>query len=219
MSRGLHGFGLSEEPGPRGGIAGVVALGDRGPDPSIVESMMRSLAGRLGHAWGFYVDEHVGFGVTRPSVTECQHPDHPATNEDGSVRVVLDGTIRNARDIRRELLASGHRFRSDSSAEVIAHAWEEYGDQCLGRFAGLFAWAVWDQHRRQLFLARNNIGGKPLYCAVAESWLIFASDWRAVIMHPALTRQQDVVSVPRSMVIDVDAIAASLADEGRVRAV
>src|SRR3989454_12636085 len=119
------------ESAPVCGIAGVIALSDRGPDPSVVEQITRRLAHRSDHAWGYYVDGGVGLGVAGPGVVASEGQDQPATNGERSVRVVLDGRIHNAPRVRDGLLRAGHHFRTAADAEVVAHAWEKYGERAL----------------------------------------------------------------------------------------
>ena len=103
------------------GIAGVIALSDRGPDPSVVEQMTRRLAHRSGHAWGYYVDGGVGLGVAGPGVIASEGQDQPATNGERSVRVVLDGRIHNAPHVGDGLLRAGHRFQPNLISELVEY--------------------------------------------------------------------------------------------------
>src|SRR5881409_1693587 len=153
------------------GIAGVIALADRGPDPSVIEHMTRQLAYRGGAAWGYYVDGRVGLGVACPGVVAPDRQDRLATNEERSVHVVLDGQLHNAPQVADGLLKAGHRFLTSTDAEVVAHAWEKYGERSLDLFTGIFALAVWDAQRRRLFLAVDRVGEKCLHYAITDGWL------------------------------------------------
>ncbi len=192
------------ESAPVCGIAGVIALSDRGPDPSVVEHMTRRLDDRSSHAWGYYVDGGVGLGIAGPAVAASQGPDQPATNEEQSVRVVLAGRISNAPPVRDALLRAGLRFRTYSDAEVVAHAWEHYGERALDLFTGIFAIAVWDERRHRLFLAVDRVGETRLHYAITSAWLIFASEVDAAVVHPALNSERDLATVRRSLSFDVD---------------
>jgi asparagine synthase (glutamine-hydrolysing) len=124
----------------------------------------------------------------------------PMANEDETVWLTFNGEIYNFRELRKELEAEGHRFRSTSDSEVILHAYEEWGDSCVERLRGIFAFAIWDDRRERLLLARDRLGVKPLYYWLHESGLVFASQPRAILAHPRFRRE-----------IDADAFAHYLA--------
>lgn len=124
----------------------VGALHHRGPD-----------------ARGYHVEGRLGLGVARLRVIDLETGDQPVANEDGSVQAALNGEIYNFVPLRDELRALGHRFATRSDTEVIAHAWEEFGEHCVERFDGMFAIALWDRRREQILLARDRMGEKPLY--------------------------------------------------------
>jgi asparagine synthase (glutamine-hydrolysing) len=111
--------------------------------------------------------------------------------EDGSVRVVPNGEIYDFEARRAELESPGHRFRSRSDTEIVAHAWEDEGEHCVDRLNGMFALALWDARREQLFLARDRMGEKPLHYALAGGTLVFASELRALLAHPAVSARLD----------------------------
>lgn len=184
------------------GIAGFLAPWSERPDPSVLERMTRSLQHPGGDAWGYYVDDRFGLGVARRLRRAGEHGDRPVTNGDGSVHVVLDGSIYNFPEIRDDLLSRGHRFVTNGDTEVVAHAWQEFGDQCLPLFTGVFVLAIWDQQRQELFLARDHLGEKRLYYAVAKGWLIFGSELRAVLAHPAVDHELEL-TVSRSLEFDI----------------
>jgi len=201
------------------GIAGFIAPWSEQPDPSVLERMTRSLHHRATDTWGYYVDGRCGLGVARPMDTTADGRDGPATNHDGSVRAVLNGEISNVFEIRGALAQRGHRFATGSDSEVVAHTWQEYGDQCLQQFEGRFAIAIWDERREQLFVARDRIGDQRLYYAVAGGWLIFASELVAVLLHPAVKQEMEftsgwpyvaseAISDPDSIVLGVNRLPA-----------
>src|SRR2546425_10785245 len=166
--------------------------------------MTRCLDDRSSRAWGYYVDGGVGLGIAGPGVVASQGRDQPATNEERSVRVVLAGRISNAPPVRDALLRAGLRFRTSSDAEVVAHAWEQYGERALDLFTGIFAIAVWDERRHRLFLAVDRVGEKRLHYAITDAWLIFASEVNAAVAHPALNSERDLAIVGRALSFDVD---------------
>ncbi len=133
-----------------------------------------------------------GLGHRRLSVIDLSGAaDQPMTNEDGTVRVVFNGEIYNYRELTRELTARGHRFKSLSDTEVLVHLYEEIGDDCARRLNGMFAFAIWDEPRRRLLMARDHMGIKPLYYALAGGDLYFASEIKALLCVPQLSRDID----------------------------
>jgi asparagine synthase (glutamine-hydrolysing) len=178
------------------GICGICNY--REGDP-VDEALLRSITERMTHRGpddsGLLVDGDVGLGVRRLSVIDLVTGGQPARNEDGSVCVVSNGEIYNFRELRRELEARGHRFRSRSDTEVIAHGYEQWGIAALGRLDGMFALAVWDARRRLLLVARDPFGIKPLYYADDGRALVFASEIRALLRHPGVGREVDPAAV------------------------
>src|SRR5262249_20437606 len=190
-------------PGRRGsltpvcGIAGFVAPAGVGADRAVLERMVASLRHRGPDAVGYHVDGPAAVGVARLRVIDLETGDQPIATEDGSATVVLNGEIYDCEEHRTALAARGHRFRSRSDTEVIAHAWEESGEHVPDRLNGMFAFAVWDRDRAQLSLARAGMGEKPLYYPVADGWLVFASELRALLAHPAVTARLDLQGLAR----------------------
>jgi asparagine synthase (glutamine-hydrolysing) len=179
------------------GIAGFVAPPGVRADRAVLERMIASLRHRGPDAVGYHVDGPAALGVARLRVIDLETGDQPIGTEDGSVTVVLNGEIYECEAHRSALAARGHRFRSRSDTEVIAHAWEESGERVLDRLNGMFAFALWDHARDQLFLARDRMGEKPLYYTVADGWLVFASELRALLAHPAASARLDLEGLAR----------------------
>ncbi|MBI4610768.1 MAG: asparagine synthase (glutamine-hydrolyzing) [Candidatus Rokubacteria bacterium] len=184
------------------GIAGFVAPPGERADRSVLERMVAGLRHRGPDAVGYHVDGRVGLGIARLRVIDLLTGDQPIANEDGSVHVVLNGEIYNFSALRQSLISLGHRFKTRSDTEVIVHAWEEYGEHCPEGFNGMFAFALWDRRREQLFLARDRMGEKPLYYTRAQGCLVFASELRAVLAHPAVSRELDLEGVSRYLAYD-----------------
>src|SRR5690606_9258751 len=159
------------------GIAGVVALADRASAPDLVA--LRALAGALRHRGpdelGLYRDRRAGLAHARLAIIDLATGQQPLANEDESIWVVYNGEIFNYIELRAELEALGHRFRTRSDTEVIVHAWEEWGERSFERYNGQFALALWDAKRSALVLARDRLGVRPLYYAEHEGRVWFAS--------------------------------------------
>jgi len=134
----------------------------------------------------------LGLGHRRLSIIDLNTGDQPMRNKDGSLWIVYNGEIYNYRELRSELQARGHTFLTASDTEVILHAYEEYGEMCPVRFNGIFAFALWDVRRRQLFLARDQFGVKPLYYSLQGRQLYFASELKAILADPAVPRKLDL---------------------------
>lgn len=172
------------------GICGVVNLGPRADAVSVprLTAMADTLRHRGPDSDGYFVSEDhgVGLGFRRLSIVDLATGDQPMTNEDASIWLVFNGEIYNHADHRPGLEARGHHFRSRCDAEVILHLYEEYGPDCIHHLRGMFAFAVWDSRRRQVLLARDRIGVKPLYFATTPEALLFASEIKALFAHPRL---------------------------------
>ncbi len=184
------------------GIAGFVAPPGQRADRALVEAMVGTLHHRGPDARGYHVEGPVGLGVARLRIIDLETGDQPVSGEDGSVQVVLNGEIYNHQTLCNSLAARGHRFATRSDTEVIAHAWEDYGEHCVEHLNGMFAFAVWDGRRQALCLARDRMGEKPLYYCSAGGWLVFASELRALLRHPAVGRDLDPRAVSRYLAFD-----------------
>ena len=141
--------------------------------------------------WGVFTEGGTGLGARRLSIIDIAGGHQPLTNEDGSVVVVMNGEIYNYPELRPELEAAGHRFRTQSDTEVILRAWQADGEACVDRLRGMFAFAIWDAHRQVLFLARDRLGKKPLYYWQDGATLVFASEIKALFCHPGPRRAVD----------------------------
>src|SRR6267143_2212242 len=144
---------------------------------------------------GEYIDGRVGIGMRRLSIIDLQGGRQPISNEDGTIWVVLNGEIYNYRQLRNDLVARGHHFRTTSDTEVIVHLFEEFGEECVHRLRGMFAFAIWDARRQALMLARDRLGIKPLYYASLPEGLVFASELKALLTHPGISRELDPKAV------------------------
>jgi len=175
------------------GITGIVDL--RGERP-VDEGLLRTMNGLLGHRGpdgdGFHIEPGVAFGHRRLSIIDLEGGRQPLYNEDQTVVVTYNGEIFNFMEIEAELIARGHTFRTRCDTEVIVHAWEEWGEACLQRFNGMFAFAIWDRRQQVFFIARDRLGVKPVYYAqLTDGQFLFASELKALLAHPRLPRRMD----------------------------
>jgi asparagine synthase (glutamine-hydrolysing) len=172
------------------GIAGQFALNGGEADAALVGAMAERLAHRGPDGEGTFFSGPVGLAHRRLAIIDLSDEGRqPMGNEDGSLQVVFNGEIYNYRELREELLAAGHRFASATDTEVILHAYEEWGRDCLARFNGMWAFALWDGRRRELFCARDRLGVKPFYYTVAAGSFLFASEIKALRAHPEAGRR------------------------------
>lgn len=139
-----------------------------------------------------HLEPGLGLGHRRLSIIDLSTGQQPLFNEDHSVVVVFNGEIYNFQEIAKELLAAGHTFRTHSDTEVIVHAWEQWGQSCVDRFRGMFAFALWDRNRKTLFMARDRLGKKPFYYSLLpDGRFIFGSELKTLLVHPELSRELD----------------------------
>ncbi|MDH3588939.1 MAG: asparagine synthase (glutamine-hydrolyzing), partial [Gammaproteobacteria bacterium] len=185
------------------GIAGIVNLKDPGSvDGALVERMCDAIAHRGPDDSGFHITDGVGLGHRRLSIIDLAGGMQPMSNEDQSIVVTFNGEIYNYQKLRQELEAAGYRFRTQSDTEVLIHGWQEWGEQCVERLNGMFAYALWDARKQCVFLARDRLGIKPLYFALLPSGaLIFASELKALLVHPELPRDLDCRAVEDYMAL------------------
>ncbi|MDN7011482.1 asparagine synthase (glutamine-hydrolyzing) [Methanoculleus sp. FWC-SCC3] len=172
------------------GIAGQFVLNGEEADAALVGTMGERLAHRGPDGEGSFFSGPVGLAHRRLAIIDLSDEGRqPMGNEDGTLQIVFNGEIYNFREIREELVAAGHRFASATDTEVILHAYEEWGRNCLARFNGMWAFALWDGRRRELFCARDRLGVKPFYYTLAGDSFIFASEIKALRVHPGVGRR------------------------------
>jgi len=179
------------------GFAGIFdGIGRGGIDRPLLRRMTASQFHRGPDGGGEHYGPGIGLGHRRLAVIDLAGGHQPMYNEDGRVAVVFNGEIYNYRRLVRELEAAGHVFRSQCDTEVIVHAWEQWGEQCVERFRGMFAFALWDQSRETLFLARDHLGKKPLHWSLlGDGRLIFGSELKAVMTCPDVPRAFDPCAI------------------------
>ena len=140
---------------------------------------------------GYFAHGPIGLGHRRLSIIDLEGGSQPISNEDDTLQIVFNGEIYNFIELRTELEAAGHRFKTRSDTEVIVHAYEQWGDDCVSRFNGIFAFAMWDAQRQRLFLARDHLGVKPLYYRQSGGKFLFGSEIKALLTHPTCPRDVD----------------------------
>ncbi len=170
------------------GISGLYEYRDPCPvDAQVLKGMLHDLQHRGPDDVGMYMDGALGIGNRRLSIIDVAGGQQPIANEDGRVVVVSNGEIYNYRDLTTSLRQRGHRFKTACDTEVLVHLYEEDGPACVDALRGMFAFAIWDAERRQLFLARDRLGVKPLYYYDDGQRLIFASEIKAILRHPTVS--------------------------------
>ena len=164
------------------GIAGIVASDRLQQDERARIYAMRDVITHRGpDDAGLYTDEWAALGHRRLSIVDIAAGHQPLANEDGTVQIVFNGEIYNHADVRVQLEAAGHVYRTRCDTETIVHAYEQWGDACVERLRGMFAFAIWDAPRRRLLLARDRLGVKPLYWTVRDGRLLFGSEIKSLL--------------------------------------
>jgi len=179
------------------GIAGWFDMkGHRAPDRALLKAMSDAIAHRGPDGDGHHFEPGLGFGHRRLAVIDLVSGAQPMSSPDKAICLIFNGEIFNFQELRRELEQRGHVFVTHSDTEVVLQAWREWGETCVGHLTGQFAFALWDQRRETLFLARDRLGEKPLYYSLlADQTLIFASELKALRIHPDLDRTIDPCAI------------------------
>jgi asparagine synthase (glutamine-hydrolysing) len=155
-------------------------------DRGVLAAMNRQIIHRGPDDEGFFVEDNVGLAMRRLSIIDVKSGHQPLANEDENIWIVYNGELYNHLELRQQLEARGHRYRTRSDTETIVHLYEEYGRDCVKHLRGMFAFAIWDRRVRQLFIARDRLGIKPLYYAFDGQKLLFGSEIKAILAHPAM---------------------------------
>jgi asparagine synthase (glutamine-hydrolysing) len=182
------------------GIAGIVASDRLRDDERVRVTSMRDVMQHRGpDDAGLYVDELAALGHRRLSIVDLASGHQPLANEDDSVWITYNGEIYNHADVRPELEAAGHRYRTRSDTETIIHAYEEWGDSCVDRLRGMFAFAIWDAPKRRLLLARDRLGIKPLYWALTNGRLLFGSEIKSILESGFIRAEANEAKLPEQL--------------------
>lgn len=175
------------------GIAGVINFNGEPVSPAILRKMTDAIAHRGPDSEGVYTDGCVGLGHRRLAILDLSSAgNQPMVSRDGQLSITYNGEIYNFRELRAELEGLGYRFRSGTDTEVVLYAYQQWGEECVNRFNGMFAFAVWDTKRHELFLARDRYGIKPLYYTFLQNSFMFSSEQKALLAHPYVQREIDL---------------------------
>ena len=169
------------------GICGFI--GEVDDSKKVLKQMMDKIAHRGPDDEGMYVDKHAAIGHRRLSIIDLSHGAQPMYNETGDVAIVFNGEIYNHLEIRKELIAKGHKFANDSDTECLIHGYEEYGTDLLSKLRGMFAFVIWDTRTNTMFGARDHFGIKPFYYSLFNKTLIFASETKSILEFPGFKKE------------------------------
>ncbi len=185
------------------GIVGIYNLSKQHPiDQALLERMLGLIRHRGPDEFGVYRDGQIGLGNARLSIIDLSTGSQPIANEDETVWIVFNGEIFNYIELRPELEAQGHRFTTASDTEVIVHLYEQHGARCVDYLNGQFAFAIWDRRPQAsggtLFMARDRVGIRPLFYTVADGALVFGSEIKTLLAHPAVSARLDPASLAQT---------------------
>ncbi|HEX8368210.1 MAG TPA: asparagine synthase (glutamine-hydrolyzing) [Pyrinomonadaceae bacterium] len=178
------------------GIVGIVNQNSRSVEREILEKMNRAIRHRGPDEDGFYVNENVGMAMRRLSIIDLAGGQQPIHNPSKTAWIVFNGEIYNFQPLRADLEKLGRKFYTNSDTETILHLYDEYGADCVTHLRGMFAFAIWDEREKSLFLARDRVGKKPiLYSHQPNGDLIFGSEFQALLQHPSVDREVDYEAI------------------------
>jgi asparagine synthase (glutamine-hydrolysing) len=177
------------------GIAGFVSA-NKDVDRDLLRSMTDRIAHRGPDGSGFFCDDFVALGHRRLSIIDVAGGHQPMGNEDGKLQIVYNGEIFNHAHLRPALEAAGHRYHTRCDTETIIHSYEQYGDECVTKYRGMFSFALWDTQSKTLFCARDRLGIKPFYYWTDGQTFIFGSEIKALLVHPAVRAEFDEKHLP-----------------------
>ncbi len=173
------------------GIVGYFGRNENQVDPVIIREMAQAIIHRGPDDGGFYDEDPIHLGFRRLSIIDVAGGHQPLANEDDSIWITFNGEIYNYQELREDLLQAGHVFKTHTDTEVIVHLYEQYGTDCLVKLRGMFAFAIWDRQKQQLFVARDIFGIKPLYYYWDEERFAFASEIKSLLVIPQVSREVD----------------------------
>ena len=171
------------------GFVGYIDGGDTLRDEGVLHSMADAIRHRGPDDADYYMDGTIALGFRRLSIIDLEGGRQPILNEDGTKVLTFNGEIYNYQEIKKDLLAAGHVFKTATDSEVLLHGYEEYGTQLLNKLRGMFAFVIWDKEKRELFGARDFFGIKPLYYAQMNGTLLFGSEIKSFLHHPHFVKE------------------------------
>ena len=171
------------------GFVGFINGGDTQQDAGVLRSMTDAIRHRGPDDADYYMDGSISLGFRRLSIIDLEGGRQPILNEDGSKVLTFNGEIYNFQEIKKDLLAAGHVFKTATDSEVLLHGYEEYGEKLLNKLRGMFAFVIWDKEKRELFGARDFFGIKPLYYAQMGDTLMFGSEIKSFLHHPHFQKE------------------------------
>ena len=171
------------------GIVGKYSLKQIPVSNDLLHDMCDVIVHRGPDDEGYYINGNIGLGMRRLSILDLQTGNQPIHNESKDIWIVYNGETYNCPELRAELERKGHKFYTRSDTEVIVHCYEEYGDECVSKLNGMFAFAIWDSRRRRLLLARDRLGIKPLFYTVSDGSLLFASEIKSILQDRTVKRE------------------------------
>ena len=177
------------------GIAGIFSRRNP-PSSSLIRHMTQAIRHRGPDADGFFEDNFCALGHRRLSIIDVADGQQPMFNEDDRLAIVYNGEIYNHAALVVTLRSQGHTYRSHCDTETILHAYEQHGPDALNKFRGMFAFAIWDRERKELFCARDRLGIKPFYYYYDSNVFLFASEIKALLEHPAVSRHLESAVLP-----------------------
>lgn len=166
------------------------------PAYQVQESEVRRMAHPIIHRGpddeGFYLNNNIGLGFRRLSIIDLHSGHQPLTNEDGTIWIIFNGEIYNFKELRKDLEAKGHRFKTHTDTETIVHLYEEYGTECVKKLRGMFGFAIWDDRHKKLFCARDRFGIKPFFYYIDGSRFLFGSEIKNILQADDVSREIDI---------------------------
>ena len=177
------------------GIAGIHHFGQGRVSPDLVSRMIGLIRHRGPDDSGVFADGPIGLGHARLSIIDLGGGHQPMANEDRTIWISFNGEIFNYLELRQELARKGYKFSTSSDTEVLLRLYEEKGEDCVADLNGQWAFAIWDARRRRLFLSRDRLGVRPLFYTVADHSLVFGSEIKSILAHPAVRREIDLVGL------------------------
>jgi asparagine synthase (glutamine-hydrolysing) len=177
------------------GITGFLSAGPNPNPAATLEPMLRSILHRGPDEYGCLIDGPLAMGMRRLSIIDLADGTQPIYDESGRFGIVFNGEIYNYVELRQQLLSRGHRLKTHSDTETIVHLFEEFGPACVDHLRGMFGFAIWDHRERELFIARDRLGIKPLYYTQSSGHFVFGSEIKSLLLHPSVARSVDMTAL------------------------